>query len=390
MFDHRPVKPLGGDGDKDGGDKGDKRAGVDSEETWVSKHWTKISIVALITSIGLLYNYFQGYRNRSAQEEKVIASQAIEPLEVNEIRMSSKGLTSDVFKEIVVNLFKEFPGGTCSYREFVTFTLQTFESREVTMKGMHLLDRVVESYVANTMAEELKKKKDDAELLQEISRDVAASNSDLQLPIGYFLTALNLALAEPAPERVETLFTAAFAAQKGVRDLQSRSETVQLPERKSIAPPPDIAYIASPSWAGAREGYYFGTGKEGTGYYRDDAGYAMRKKKVDDEYNVEVQELQAEHSKGDVISVEAATAALGYLMDTCQIPGEKQVITTGNKYPAETFRKTTREELMQRGRRGLSESASGAHTETEFTRSEFVSLVLGPDICAWGECFRRR
>ena len=389
MFDHRPIKPFKSGEDKGGGDNTDKQhARVDYEESWVSKHWTKISILALVTSFGLLYNYFQGYRNRSGQEDKVVNSQAIEPLEVNEIRMSSKGLTSDVFKEIIIGAFKEFPDGMCSYKSFVAYVLHALESRGVTLRGMHLIDRVVESYIVRTIAEKIKiKEVNNGEPFQKIYPDAV---SECRLPVGYFLTVLNLALAETAPERVETLFTAAFAAEKGVRELESRSEVIQLPDRKTIAPLPDTLFVASSSWAGAKEGYFFGTGEKGTGYYRDDVGYAMRKKKIDDEYNKEVLRLQAEHDKEDVITVEAATAALGYLMDTCQIPGEKQVITTGNKYPAETFRKTTSDELMRRGRRGLNASPIGAHTSSEFTRTEFVSLVLGPDVCAWGECFRRR
>ena len=74
-------------------------------------------------------------------------------------------------------------------------------------------------------------------------------------------------------------------------------------------------------------------------------------------------------------------------MQSCQLPGEKQIITTGTKYPAETFRRVTAAELMKRARRHL---PGGEHTEPEFTRAEFASLVLGPDVCAWGECFRRR
>lgn len=388
MFDHRPVRPLSGNGGKEGGSDENKGKTADSEESWASKHWTKISVIAMITSVGLLYNYFQGYRNRSAEEERIVQSQAIEPLEVNEIRMASKGLTSDIFKHVVIGILREYPDGKCTYRDFVNSVRGVLESRGVALKGVHLIDRVVEIHIASVIADKANvhiEKNIDRPLEREME-----NAADYLLPIGYYLTALNLALAEPAPERVETLFTAAFAAQKGFRDLESRSETVELPKRKSIASLPVLAFISSSTWAGRKEGYYFGTGKNGTGYYRDEVGYEMKKKKVDDEYSRELQDRQAEHNRGDVISVEAATAALGYLMDTCQIPGEKQVITTGNKYPAETFRKTTPSELMTRGRKGLGATPSGPHLDPEFTRTEFTALVLGPEVCAWGECFRRR
>lgn len=386
MFDQRPMKPLSTG--ENGGDSNRKQTS-DSEESWASRHWSKISVIALITSVGLLYNYFQGYRNRSAEEEKVVKSQAIEPLEVNEIRMASKGLTSDVFKQISIGLLREHPHGKCTYREFVSFMLGVLESQGVALKGMHLLDRVVESHIASVIAGEAMRQNGE-ETSSGLTGVTARSAAEHYFPIGYFLTALNLALAEPAPERVETLFTAAFAAEKGARELESRSDVVELPERKSVAPLPTEAFVSSSTWEGRKEGYYFGTGKDGTGYYRDEVGYEILKEKINDDYKRRVQELRAEYNRGDVISVEAATAALSYLMDTCQVPGEKQVITTGKKYPAETFRKTTSDELMTRGRKGLGATPSGTHVDSEFTRAEFTALLLGPEVCAWGECFRRR
>jgi hypothetical protein len=149
MFQHRPVKPIGGDGGGNGGGKGGEK--VDSEESWLSKQWGKISFVAMVTSISLLYNYFQGYRNRNAAEDKVVSEQAIEPLEVNEIRLCSKGLTNAVYSEITLAAFKQFPdGGQCSYREFVAFVRPRLERAGVSLSGVHLLDRLVEAYVASS------------------------------------------------------------------------------------------------------------------------------------------------------------------------------------------------------------------------------------------------
>ena len=53
-----PPKIKDDDGKRDDDQKGKDK----SEETFASRHWGKISGLALLTSIGLLYNYFQGYK----------------------------------------------------------------------------------------------------------------------------------------------------------------------------------------------------------------------------------------------------------------------------------------------------------------------------------------
>ena len=362
----------------------------------MSKYWGYISFTALVASFSMLYNYFQGYRNRNAAEERIVQSQAIEPIEVNEIRLNSKGLTIGIYNEVTLAVHKAFPEGKCSYNDFIRIVRGILESKGVQLKGGHLIDRVVETHVVRGT--------DVAAPDQQFSEEEQGENGshfDEPLPVGYLLTALNLALASPAPERVEALFTAARVGELGLTGLAEMEEKARVfdslpkPEREKVSIPQE-SFIPSSSgaWEGRKEGYYFGVssnihGDKGPGYYRDDFGLELKQAKLDRDWEQRQATFLQKHSVSEVdtISVEEATKAVGHLMHTCQLPGEKLVITTGNKYPAETFRQMTPEELVAKGRRLFSPDP---HTNTEFTRAEFASLVLGPHVCAWAECFRNR
>ena len=398
MFAHRPVPKIP-DGPKDSEGKDDKN-GANSEESFMSKYWGYISLSALVLSFSMLYNYFQGYRNRNAAEERIVHSQAIEPIEVNEIRMNSIGLTVGVYNEVTHAVHKAFPEGTCSYNDFISVVLDIFKSRGVQLKGGHLMDRIVETHVVrgapnSAVSDEQYEQKETKSAREE------DSHFDEPLPLGYLLTVLNLALASPAPERVEALFTAARVGELGLTGLAEMEEKARVfeslpkPERQ-VVNVPEKTFIPSSTgaWEGRKEGYYFGVssnvhGNKGPGYYRDDYGLELKQAKLDRDWEHRQAAFLREHSVSEVdtISVEEATKAVGYLMHSCQLPGEKLVITTGTKSPAETFRQMAPEELVAKGRRLFSPDP---HTNPEFTRAEFASLVLGPYVCAWAECFRNR
>ena len=354
----------------------------------MSKYWGYISFSALVLSFSMLYNYFQGYRNKNAAEENIVQSQAIEPIEVNEIRLNSKGLTASIYNEVTLAVHKAFPEGTCSYNSFIAVVSDILKSKGVQLKGGHLIDRVVETHVVRAASHG--SASDERYVDKEGNRGKNdGSHFDKPLPVGFLLTALNLALASPAPERVEALFTAARVGELGLSGLAEMEEKTRAlenlpkPERKVVIIPKEPFIPSSTGgWEGRKEGYYFGVGSnvhgnKGPGYYRDDYGLELKQAKLDREWEQRQADFLRDHSVSEVdtISVEEATKAVGYLMHTCQLPGEKLVISTGVKYPAETFRQMTPEELVAKGRRLFSPDP---HTNPEFTRAEFASLVLGP------------
>lgn len=72
------------------------------------------------------------------------------------------------------------------------------------------------------------------------------------------------------------------------------------------------------------------------------------------------------------------------LRDTCQLPSEKLVAETGVKYPFRTYRPKTEVDLVSRARLAM----KPPHESAELTESEFEALLLGAEVCAWGECYK--
>lgn len=68
------------------------------------------------------------------------------------------------------------------------------------------------------------------------------------------------------------------------------------------------------------------------------------------------------------------------LAQSCQLPAVKQ-IKENTRYPLRTYRRKTAAEMVE------PYVAARAGTE-RLGRDDFVKLILGKDVCAWGECYR--
>ena len=84
------------------------------------------------------------------------------------------------------------------------------------------------------------------------------------------------------------------------------------------------------------------------------------------------------------ISKERVIVLLQHLVNSCQIPSEKQVIETGVNYPLVTYRQKTPAEMVK------SYCDVNKYTKDTFDYEEFQSLLLSGSVCAWGECYRSR
>jgi hypothetical protein len=85
----------------------------------------------------------------------------------------------------------------------------------------------------------------------------------------------------------------------------------------------------------------------------------------------------------EVLSVGTAYDVVGGLLESCQIPWEKQAIETGVKYPFKTYRPKTPQDFVSAARKRM----KPPHDREWLTEAEFSSILLGTDICAWGECY---
>ena len=507
MFPQRPVPPppvdpihLHGQNKKDG--KGEGRGGggggeeegpngpkdgfaEDFEESFVSKHAGLIGWSALLLTTGMLYSYYKSYRSRVEKTEEIIAQQLVEPHEINEIRFGSKGIDEIVFGEIVQSCVSEW-GSRASqgmqeteiragadmaaalipitYSEFTAFVIPILKSKNAILKGGHILDRCVETYVmgknmaststntsttgsGNGKAQSMfdfsdffpsgssngdGDKEEDKQQQQREHVDISST----EVPLGFLLTALSMSMQSPAQERADVIFDIASASANanGINSVSSPSTvttttttTDDVDSPLPLPPLPTVNFIPSPDFIGAKSSYVFKNGDKGTGYYLDIYGRQLlverleververivRKRREDKRIKkssssgrnllkakVEGKEVSTSGTRRDdgtgtyiepstdLIPLGNVILAIQYLIETYQIPPEKQVISTGIKYPVEKFRNRTAEDMLNMWRKDSSKPK--AHVENMLTRDEFRELILGPDVCAWGECWRRR
>lgn len=86
----------------------------------------------------------------------------------------------------------------------------------------------------------------------------------------------------------------------------------------------------------------------------------------------------------DGLGHESLVALVGDLQRTCQLSVEKQVAETGVRYPYKTHRPKTPADLVAKARGRLSPVPAG----DRFSEAEALAMLLGPEICLWGECYR--
>lgn len=385
----QPAAPKMKDGDGQKKDDDDKKS--KSDETFASRHWAKFSAVAMATSIALLYNYFQGYRNRTAKEEEITAAQAIEPHEVNEIRMTSEGLSVNIYNDIMSSIYEKYPSKHITYTDFIDFVTSVCREKGIVLRGGHLFDRILEYHLARQALEA--KEGDDSD-------DGGSENVGLYntlLPISYLLTILNLALQARATDRCDALFLLARMDMHGNaiykdttqelnRALTALDEEYDSKINQFTKKEYTIKFIPSTTFNGAKEGYAFYMGDQGVGYYVDSKASDSMKARLIKEKNRKRDVLirQTGSNMDETIDREQASTIVDHLANSCQIPGDRQVITTGVKYPVELYRKKTARELVESGMK-----AWKMEDIQQLNRQQFRDIVLGRDICAWAECFRK-
>ena len=93
---------------------------------------------------------------------------------------------------------------------------------------------------------------------------------------------------------------------------------------------------------------------------------------------------QSSSGEADGLGSASLEALVGDLQRSCQLPVEKQVTETGVRYPYKTHRPKSPADLVAKARAKLSPVPAG----DRFTEAEALAMLLGPEICLWGECYR--
>lgn len=162
--------------------------------------------------------------NRNAIRDMIEEISAIDPVEIDELRLANSELQPPVYRTIVRDLVDRYPNGSCSYNEFIMTTRTTMAGLKggaFTIQLGHLVDRVV------------------AEILTKYGQ-----TEDDPLPLSLWLTTLALPLSSSVDERIDVIFEALELLNSGspimikqvedvVRNLQ---DTCQLPAETQIVP----------------------------------------------------------------------------------------------------------------------------------------------------------
>lgn len=242
-------------------------------DDFLSRHGGKVAFAALSLAGYLFYSFYQSGQNRNLIEEALSDEYPLEPYEVNELRHANQ-LNGDVYDGIVRAAVAQFPGGSCSYADF----LRLVSARHSILSG-HLLDRLV----------------------------LKQSKREEPLPLPFLFTSLLTTVSASAERRVESL--------------------MQIGQR-----------------------------------------------------------LEGRVDKGSSLRVETAEQLVQELVATCQVPVERMVIETGVKYPFKTYRPKTAADLVLKARQNF----KPPHVGETLTEEEFLGVLLGAEICAWGECYKER
>jgi len=143
-----------------------------------------LSSIALI--IAWLVRSYYGTANKNAVRDCIEEMTSLDPCEIDELRRANSELKIDVFREIIQIVREEFPGGSCTYEEFILVVRKQMiqkKGEQFTIEFGHLIDRVA---------------------LGALQRREKEGND--VMPISFWLTALTLALNSSVPERIQVLY----------------------------------------------------------------------------------------------------------------------------------------------------------------------------------------
>lgn len=166
-----------------------------------------LSIIGMI--IVTLVRSSYATSDRTALRSKTEVLSALDPFEIDDLRVANDELTPEVFRKIVSRLedlgYLQEGGGTkMEYTEFVSIvmmTMQAIKNEGFTIQLGHLIDRVLI---------DIQKKKEAAQDVGMGDRNVhstdGAQNKDVKMDVMLLLTASSLALHSSVKERVEVLY----------------------------------------------------------------------------------------------------------------------------------------------------------------------------------------
>lgn len=182
----------------------------------------KIFLLAIAGVIATIIRSSRSTTNRNEIRDMVEKISALDPVEIDELRLANSELTPMVFTTIVNDLLERYPQNVCSYHDFTHTTRRTMarlKGGAFTVQLGHLLDRVA------------------VEVMEKQGK-----GADDPLPLVLWLTTLSLALNSSVEERIEVLYNVLQTSNSPVVVSQVQDlvgylqDTCQLPPDTQIVP----------------------------------------------------------------------------------------------------------------------------------------------------------
>jgi len=182
----------------------------------------KIFLATIAAIVGALIRSSYNTSNRNAVRDGIEDASALDPVEIDELRIANSVLSPKIYMDIAEDLYDCFPTGSCSYQAFtssVRKTMMQLKGEAFTIELGHQIDRVV--------ADILVKKK---------------VSVDDDLPLSLWLVTLSLALNSSIEDRLRILYKVLEKEEQPVRFRQIPAlvsylqDTCQLPPDTQVVP----------------------------------------------------------------------------------------------------------------------------------------------------------
>lgn len=182
----------------------------------------KIFLTTIAAIVGALIRSSYNTSNRNAVRDEIEDASALDPIEIDELRIANSVFSPKVYMNIAEDLYACFPVGSCSYQAFticVRNTMMQQKGEAFTVELGHQIDRVV------------------ADIL--VKKNVSV---DDDLPLSLWLITLSLALNSSIEDRLRVLFKVLEKENQPVRIHQIPvlvsylQDTCQLPPDTQVVP----------------------------------------------------------------------------------------------------------------------------------------------------------
>jgi hypothetical protein len=210
-----------------GGGASSKKGGSSESSSYGNfflDHLGKIFLAAIAGVIATLVRGSYNTSNRNRVRDWIEDNAAVDPVEIEDLRIANSELTPEVFRTIVQNLVQDFPRKSASYTDFtksVRRTMVHLKGDAFTVELGHLIDRVVVA------------------VLKENNK-----SAEDEMPLELWLTTLSLAMNSPVTDRIHALYDILKEEETGVVEFHKvRSLVGHLLETCQLAP--DAQVIAT-------------------------------------------------------------------------------------------------------------------------------------------------